>query len=80
MRTLKKVNPNMFSLTKTAVVDRSLRIVKGLIGKRISIYNGKEFVSLLIRDYHVGYRFGQFIKTKKLGGNIHNKELKKQKK
>jgi ribosomal protein S19 len=48
--------------------------------KEFLFYNGKEFVSLLIRDYHVGYRFGQFIKTKKLGGNIHNKELKKQKK
>lgn len=79
MRSLKKVKPNVYS-QKLIIFDRSLRIIKNLIGKRVSIYDGKIFISLLVRDYHVGYRFGQFIKTKKMGGNIHRKDVKKTKK
>lgn len=33
---------------------------------------GNKFVSLLIKDKHIGYKFGDFVKTKKKGP-IHNK-------
>jgi len=58
------------------VFDRAALITKELVGKRLSVYDGRSFISLLIREHHVNYRFGQFIKTKKMGGNIH-KKLKK---
>jgi ribosomal protein S19 len=75
MRSAKKINLNV-KLSVAKVHDRALRIIKNLLGKRVSIYDGRQFVSLLIREHHIGYRFGQFIKTKKMGSNIH-KDLKK---
>lgn len=78
MRSKKKIFFNSLGgISK--VYDRSLAVIKSLVGKRISVYDGKTFISLLIRDHHVGYRFGQFIKTKKMGGNIHNDTRKMKK-
>jgi hypothetical protein len=39
MRSLRKVFPNIFKVTfdKVFVYDRAARIVKGLVGKRVSI-------------------------------------------
>lgn len=66
MRSRRKVSVIVQS-SIVKVYDRALAIVKDLIGKRVSVYDGKMFISLLIREHHVGYRFGQFIKTKENG-------------
>lgn len=79
MRSKTKIKTNYVNKNAT-VFDRSLRITKSLVGKRFSIYNGQNFISLLIREHHIGYRFGQFIKTKRRGGAIHaTKDSKKNK-
>lgn len=73
-------------ITKSTIVDvsnlpviYSLRsiILRSYVGKRVLIYNGKSFVSLLIRDWHIGNCFGDFILTKKKGKIIHNLGKKK---
>lgn len=46
-------------------------ISETLLGKRVRVYNGRKFVSLLIRKDMVGFRFGEFVVTKALGNGIH---------
>ncbi len=42
-------------------------ITKPYNGKMCLVYSGKEYISLFIRDEMVGYRFGDFILTRKIG-------------
>jgi ribosomal protein S19 len=49
------------------------------LGKRISIYNGKENKEFLIREAMLGAYLGEFILTKKLGKEIHIKSNKRKK-
>ena len=62
------------------IYQKEKRILEEWVGKRIYIYNGKGFQRKLIHRGMVGYKVGEFILTKKLGGNIHLKEGKKKKK
>jgi len=55
--------------TKKQVIkthNRALVIVPQLIGKTIGVYNGKEFVKVLIRDEMLGHRLGEFSQTRKI--------------
>ena len=45
--------------------NRSLKIIPNYIGKTISIYNGKTFVNVFIKKEMVGYKLGEFSKTRK---------------
>jgi len=40
---------------------------KEILNKRISVYNGKLLLSLIVRDYMIGYKFSNFISSKKTG-------------
>jgi ribosomal protein S19 len=53
------------------IYNKSLVIPESLLNVRVLIHTGKVFVSLLIRSWHIGKRFGQFVATKKWGANIH---------
>lgn len=68
----KKINTNE--------VSRNSTIFAKDIGKDVSIYNGKNFQKFRIKYRNVGYKFGQFFFTKKMGAGIHSKDLKKKKK
>jgi len=47
----------------------------------VAIYNGKKFVSIIIRPLMLGLKFGEFALTKKLGSRIHKEgRLSKKKK
>ena len=46
--------------------NRALVIVPQLIGKTIGVYNGKEFVKVLISDEMLGHRLGEFSQTRKI--------------
>lgn len=50
------------------------------IGQRLSLYNGKQFFSILIRKEMVGYKISEFIRTKSFGKQIHIIKKKKKKK
>jgi len=59
------------------VYSRRSTVLAEHVGKRISIYNGMKFVSILIKDFMVGYKLGYFVATKLLGSQIHHKKEKK---
>ena len=46
--------------------DRSLVIVPRMVGKTIGVYNGKEFVKVLIIEEMLGHRLGEFAMTRKI--------------
>ena len=46
--------------------DRSLVIVPQLVGKTIGVYNGKEFVRVVIVEEMLGHRLGEFSMTRKI--------------
>lgn len=43
---------------------RSLRVDEKLIGSRLKLYNGKEFVSLSILPTMLGHKLGEFVPTR----------------
>ncbi len=53
--------PNAFYKTHS----REMVIIPELIGKKIGIYNGKEFVSVDIKSEMLGHRLGEFALTRK---------------
>lgn len=45
--------------------DRALVISPAMVGKRIGIYNGKEFIPVDIKEEMMGRRLGEFSLTRK---------------
>jgi ribosomal protein S19 len=62
------------------IYNKSLRIKSEWIGEKVFIYNGKVFQRKSIHASMLGYKIGEFVLTKRLGGKIHIKESKKKKK
>jgi ribosomal protein S19 len=52
-------------------------ITSWYIGKKVRVYCGNRFITLEISRGMVGYKFGQFIMTKRMGSFIHKKKKKK---
>ena len=46
--------------------DRTLVIVPKMIGKTIGVYNGKEFLKVVITEEMLGHRLGEFSMTRKI--------------
>lgn len=66
-----------FMLSSTKIYNTNFYIPEEMLGKRVLAYNGRTFVSLLIRDDHLNKRIGDFIITKLQGYKIHKKKDKK---
>ena len=49
----------------TKIHNKNLIILPEYINKIIGIYNGKFFINLKITKKMIGYKFGEFIYTKK---------------
>lgn len=58
--------------------ERDLCIIPGLVGMKLQIYNGKEFVPMDVTIEMLGHRFGEFSSTRVKAR--HNKEEKSGKK
>lgn len=54
-------NPGNFHKTHS----REMVIIPELVGKKIGIYNGKEFVAVEIREYMLGHRLGEYAMSRK---------------
>jgi small subunit ribosomal protein S19 len=54
-------NPQKFHKTHC----REMVVLPEMIGKKIGVYNGKEYVVLEIKDYMLGHRLGEFAMTRK---------------
>lgn len=46
--------------------DRTLIVVPRMVGKTIGVYNGKEFVKVVIVEEMLGHRLGEFSMTRKI--------------
>jgi len=46
--------------------DRTIVIVPRMIGKTIGVYNGKEFLKVIINEDMLGHRLGEFSMTRKI--------------
>jgi len=68
---------NLKNLRKSMFYKKAQFIIPKLVGKRIGIYNGKKFFSIVIRKPMVGLRMGEVIVTKVLGRQIHTKKQKR---
>lgn len=56
------------------VFNKTLLLNVNYLNKRFLVYNGHRYVSLLIKDFMLGYRIGEFVTTKRLGKKIHLKK------
>ena len=57
-------------------LNKNSIILPYIVGQKISIYNGKNFIDLKITDKMVGFKLGNFVFTRKVG-KIHNLSKKK---
>lgn len=51
-------------MTKTH--DRTIVVVPKMLGKTIGVYNGKEFLKVVISHEMLGHRLGEFSMTRKI--------------
>jgi len=61
------------------IYKKDFRVLSDLVGKKIYVYNGKEFQRKTVHAGMVGHKLGEFLWTKKFGPRIHVKEGKKKK-
>ena len=54
------------------ILSRNSTIFPIFVGNIFSVYNGKKFVNLQIQDDMVGYKFGEFVATRKKA--VHKKK------
>lgn len=47
------------------IINKNLTILPEYQNHSVSIYNGKNFVNLIITEKMVGFKFGEFINTRK---------------
>jgi small subunit ribosomal protein S19 len=65
------------SLKTPKIWSRSSSIPESLVGKSVLVYNGRSFVRVSIKRDRVGFKFGEFSFTRKVGGNKKKKKLRK---
>ncbi len=56
---------NLIKNKKTIIYNKNLTILPEYINSLFSIYNGKTFINIKINEKMVGYKFGEFINTRK---------------
>ena len=47
------------------IYSKNSMIVPRFINKKFNIYNGKKFITILVSEDMVGYKFGEFLSTRK---------------
>lgn len=70
-----KINGSFLeSNSNNVIYNKALLLNINFLNKRFIVYNGHRFVSLLIKDFMLGHKVGEFIVTKRLGKKIHFKK------
>jgi len=59
------------------IFSRNIKITASFIDLAVEVHNGKKFVKFLVVPEMVGFRFGDFSFTKKMGIIIHKEKIKK---
>ncbi len=52
--------------------QRSITITANTANKIIKVHNGYGFKRVILKDTMIGFKFGEFVFTKKLGRSIHD--------
>lgn len=60
--------------------QRDMRLSNIDIGKIVKVYDGRKYVEIRVQDTMVGLALGDFSITRRLGGSIHNKKLRRKNK
>ena len=47
------------------IINKNLIILPEYNNYSVSVYNGKQFINLLINNKMIGFKFGEFINTRK---------------
>jgi small subunit ribosomal protein S19 len=58
------IKKTALSKNDKVIVNRSVEIVPKFVGFNFSIYNGKNFFSLTVKEKMIGHKFGEFCFTK----------------
>jgi ribosomal protein S19 len=72
-----------YLIAKSCFVNNSVFYNRGVpildcnVGETVYIYNGFKKVKVVIEESMVGYKFGEFSMTRKIGRKIHNVGKKK---
>ena len=53
-----------FFLKKDIIMSRSIEIVPKFVGFTFNIYNGKNYISLIVKENMIGHKFGEFSFTR----------------
>lgn len=53
---------------------RELFVLPEMVGQKISIYNGKEFIQVTVFEEMLGLRFGELVPTRKIAKHPDNKK------
>lgn len=61
----------------TKIWSRRSMILPKFIGKQVTVYNGKNFVTVKILEDMIGHKFGEFANTRKKA--VHKKKTQKKK-
>lgn len=64
----------------TFIYARNAVVTSNFLSRRVNIYNGKRFISVLVKPEMIGFKFGAFALTKSLGAVIHRTAKSKKKK
>jgi ribosomal protein S19 len=60
------------------IYNSSARITEDFLDRRVYIYNGRNFFTIIMREYMLGHCFGQYFRTKRLG-DFHPTKVKRRK-
>jgi len=71
------VNNRVDSIREITTRDRSNTITPQFVGKRIFVYNGKDYHSVMVTSDMIGHKFGEFVGTRKRA--IYKKKAAKKK-
>jgi len=72
------LNPSFFKKVTGPIWSRSSSIPASLLGQTVSVYNGKEFKSIVITREKIGFKFGAFVVTRSFTNKYNNfKTVKK---
>src|SRR5690348_10372230 len=53
------------------VDSRASTILKSMVGRKVGVHNGKDYVGFTVRDYMVGHKYGEYIQTRRVGIDMH---------
>jgi ribosomal protein S19 len=53
------------------VDSRASTILRSMVGRKVGVHNGKDYIGFTIRDYMVGHKYGEYIQTRKVGIDMH---------